>query len=30
LRADMVDAKSWDRSAAVHQVEEFLRKEVVG
>jgi benzoyl-CoA reductase/2-hydroxyglutaryl-CoA dehydratase subunit BcrC/BadD/HgdB len=30
LRADMVDAKSWDRSAAVNQVEEFLRKEVVG
>ncbi len=28
LRADMVDAKSWDRDAAVRGVEDFLRKEI--
>jgi benzoyl-CoA reductase subunit B len=29
LDADMVDAKNWDRDAAVARVEEFLRKEAV-
>ena len=28
LRADMVDAKSWDRDAAVGSVEAFLRREI--
>ena len=30
LSADMVDAKNWDRDAAVAQVETFLRREVMG
>ena len=29
LNADMVDSRNWDRSAAVGQVEEFLRREVL-